>query len=143
MQIRQVSVFIENKVGRIMEITEALGESNINLRALSLADTSDFGILRMIVDNIDKAVEVLKDKGFIVKETDVVAVEVPDKPGGLAQVLEVLCIANINVEYMYAFFEQPKDKALLIFRFEDPERAIEVLSAKGIQIAGGETLGIG
>ncbi len=143
MQIRQVSVFIENKVGRIMEITEVLGESNINLRALSLADTSDFGILRMIVDNIDKAVEVLKDKGFIVKETDVVAVEVPDKPGGLAQVLEVLCIANINVEYMYAFFEQPKDKALLIFRFEDPERAIEVLSAKGIQIAGGETLGIG
>lgn len=143
MQIRQVSVFIENKVGRIMEITEVLGESNINIRALSLADTSDFGILRMIVDNIDKAVEVLKDKGFIVKETDVVAVEVPDKPGGLAQVLEVLCIANINVEYMYAFFEQPKDKALLIFRFEDPERAIEVLSAKGIQIAGGETLGIG
>ncbi len=120
-----------------MEITEVLGESNINLRALSLADTSDFGILRMIVDNIDKAVEVLKDKGFIVKETDVVAVEVPDKPGGLAQVLEVLCIANINVEYMYAFFEQPKDKALLIFRFEDPERAIEVLSARGIQIAGG------
>jgi hypothetical protein len=143
MQIRQVSVFIENKVGRIMEITEVLGESDINLRALSLADTSDFGILRMIVDNIDKAVKVLKDKGFIVKETDVVAVEVPDKPGGLAQVLEVLCIANINVEYMYAFFEQPKDKALLIFRFEDPERAIEVLSAKGIQIAGGETLGIG
>ncbi len=126
-----------------MEITEVLGESNINIRALSLADTSDFGILRMIVDNIDKAVEVLKDKGFIVKETDVVAVEVPDKPGGLAQVLEVLCIANINVEYMYAFFEQPKDKALLIFRFEVPERAIEVLSAKGIQIAGGETLGIG
>lgn len=126
-----------------MEITEVLGESDINLRALSLADTSDFGILRMIVDNIDKAVKVLKDKGFIVKETDVVAVEVPDKPGGLAQVLEVLCIANINVEYMYAFFEQPKDKALLIFRFEDPERAIEVLSAKGIQIAGVETLGIG
>ena len=143
MQIRQVSVFIENKVGRIMEITEVLGESNINLRALSLADTSDFGILRMIVDNIDKAVKVLKDKGFIVKETDVVAVEVPDKPGGLAHILEILCIANINVEYMYAFFEQPKDKALLIFRFEDPERAIEVLSEKGIQIAGGETLGIG
>jgi hypothetical protein len=143
MQIRQVSVFMENKVGRVMEITEVLGENNINLRALSLADTSDFGILRMIVDNIDKAVKVLKDKGFIVKETDVVAVEVPDKPGGLAQVLEVLCIANINVEYMYAFFEQPKDKALLIFRFEDPERAIEALSAKGIQISGGETLGIG
>ena len=142
MKIRQVSVFIENKVGRIMEITEALGESKINLRALSLADTSDFGVLRMIVDNVDKALSVLKDRGFIVKETEVVAVEVPDKPGGLARVLEILCIENINVEYMYAFFEQPKDKALLIFRFEDPGKAIDVLSGKGIQIAGGDSLGI-
>jgi len=125
-----------------MEITEALGESKINLRALSLADTSDFGVLRMIVDNVDKALSVLKDRGFIVKETEVVAVEVPDKPGGLARVLEILCIANINVEYMYAFFEQPKDKALLIFRFEDPGKAIDVLSGEGIQIAGGDSLGI-
>ena len=142
MQIRQVSVFLENKVGRVMEITEVLGENKINLRALSLADTSDFGILRMIVDNVDRAIMSLKDKGFIVKETEVVAVEVPDKPGGLAQVLEILCIANINVEYMYAFFEQPKDKALLIFRFENSEKAIEVLVSKGIQIVGGEALGI-
>ena len=142
MQIRQVSVFLENKVGRVMEITEVLGENKINLRALSLADTSDFGILRMIVDKVDQAIKALKDKGFIVKETEVVAVEVPDKPGGLAQVLEILCIANINVEYMYAFFEQPNDKALLIFRFDDSKRAIEVLSAKGILIVGGETLGI-
>jgi hypothetical protein len=143
MKIRQVSVFIENKVGRIMEITEVLSENMINIRALSLADTSDFGILRMIVDDIGRAVSVLKDKGFIVKETEVVAVEVPDKPGGLAQVLEVLCIANINVEYMYAFFEQPEDRALLIFRFEDTERAIEALVAKGIKISGGDKLGIG
>jgi hypothetical protein len=143
MKIRQVSVFIENKVGRIMEITEVLSENKINIRALSLADTSDFGILRMIVDDIGRAVSVLKDKGFIVKETEVVAVEVPDKPGGLAQVLEVLCIANINVEYMYAFFEQPEDRALLIFRFENPEHAIEALLAKGIQISGGDKLGIG
>ena len=142
MKIRQVSVFIENKVGRIMEITEVLGENKINLRALTLADTSDFGVLRMIVDNVDKALSVLKDRGFIVKETEVVAVEVPDKPGGLARVLEILCIANINVEYMYAFFEQPKDKALLIFRFEDPGKAIDVLSEKGIQVAGGDSLGI-
>jgi hypothetical protein len=142
MQIRQVSVFLENKVGRVMEITEVLGENTINLRALSLADTSDFGILRMIVDKVDQAIDALKGRGFIVKETEVVAVEVPDKPGGLAQVLEILCIANINVEYMYAFFEQPKDKALLIFRFEDSERAIEVLGSKGIQIVDGSTLGI-
>ena len=126
-----------------MEITEVLSKSKINIRALSLADTSDFGILRMIVDDIDRATKVLKEKGFIVKETEVVAVEVPDKPGGLAQVLEVLCIANINVEYMYAFFEQPEDKALLIFRFENTEKAIEVLSAKGIQISGGDKLGVG
>jgi hypothetical protein len=143
MKLRQVSVFIENKVGRIMEITEVLSKNMINIRALSLADTSDFGILRMIVDDIERATTVLKEKGFIVKETEVVAVEVPDKPGGLAQVLEILCIANINVEYMYAFFEQPEDRALLIFRFEDPERAIEVLGAKGIQISGGDKLGVG
>jgi len=126
-----------------MEITEVLSKSKINIRALSLADTSDFGILRMIVDDIDRATKVLKEKGFIVKETEVVAVEVPDKPGGLAQVLEVLCLANINVEYMYAFFEQPEDKALLIFRFENTEKAIEALSAKGIQISGGDKLGVG
>ena len=142
MKLRQVSVFIENKVGRIMEITEVLSENKVNIRALSLADTSDFGILRMIVDNLDKASGALKEKGFIVKETEVVAVEVPDKPGGLAQVLEILCIANINVEYMYAFFEQPQDKALLIFRFENPEGAIQVLMEKGIQISGGDKLGI-
>jgi hypothetical protein len=142
MKLRQVSVFIENKVGRIMEITEVLRENNLNIRALSLADTSDFGILRMIVNDIEKTTAVLKDKGFIVKETEVVAVEVPDEPGGLAQVLEILCIANINVEYMYAFIEQPENKALLIFRFEDTEKAIETLTAKGIEISGGEKLGI-
>jgi hypothetical protein len=142
MKIRQISVFIENKVGRIMEITEVLGRSGVNIRALALADTSDFGILRMIVDDIETAGSVLKEKGFIIKETEVVAVEVPDKPGGLAQVLEILCIANINVEYMYAFFEQPENKALLIFRFEDVDRAVSVLGEKGIQISGGEKLGV-
>jgi hypothetical protein len=125
-----------------MEITEVLGENKVNIRALSLADTSDFGILRMIVDDIDKALSVLKDRDFIVKETAVVAIEVPDKPGGLATVLEILCIANINVEYMYAFFEQPENKALLIFRFEDPDKAISVLGRKGIVISGKEKLGV-
>ncbi len=142
MTIRQVSVFLENKVGRIMEITEALGENAINIRALSLADTSDFGILRMIVDDIEKAEEVMRKRGFIVKETAVVAVEVPDRPGGLATVLEALCLERINVEYMYAFFEQPQDKALLIFRFEDPDKAISVLEKKGIEVAGEEKLGV-
>jgi hypothetical protein len=142
MKIRQISVFLENKVGRIMEITEILGVHNINIRALSLADTSDFGILRMIVNNIEKAIEVLKEKDIIVKESYVVAVEVPDKPGGLAAVLKILGNENINVEYMYAFFEQPQDKALLIFRFENPDEAVSVLMKNGINVAGEQKLGV-
>jgi len=142
MKIRQISVFLENKVGRIMEITEILGAHNINIRALSLADTSDFGILRMIVNNIEKAIEVLKEKDIIVKESYVVAVEVLDKPGGLAAVLKILGNENINVEYMYAFFEQPQDKALLIFRFENPDEAVSVLMKNGINVAGEKKLGV-
>lgn len=142
MKIKQISIFLENRVGRIMEITDILSECNINIRALSLADTSDFGILRLIVDDVEKALGTLKDKGFIVKDSDVVAVEVPDRPGGLATVLKVLGKKEINVEYMYAFFEKEKDKALLIFRFEDPDRAISLLSESGIQVAGKEKLGV-
>ena len=142
MKIRQISVFLENKVGRILEITEILGAHNINIRALSLADTSDFGILRMIVNDVGKAVTVLKEKDIIVKESSVVAIEVPDKPGGLAAVLKVLGKKNINVEYMYAFFEQPQDKALLIFRFEDPDKAISILRENGISVSGEEKLGV-
>jgi hypothetical protein len=142
MKTRQISVFIENKVGRIMEITEVLGENKINLRALSLADTSDFGILRMIVDDVNTAIKVLKQRGFIVKDSEVVAVEVPDKPGGLAAVLKVLGKKGINVEYMYAFFEQPQDNALLIFRFENPDEAISVLVENGINVSGEEKLGV-
>ncbi len=125
-----------------MEITEILGQNNINIRALSLADTSDFGILRMIVDDTEKAVTVLKGKGFIVKESYVVVVEVPDKPGGLASVLKVFSRKGINVEYMYAFFEKPQDRALLIFRFEDPDEVISILREKGIQVSGKEKLGV-
>jgi hypothetical protein len=142
MKTRQVSVFLENKVGRILEITEILGRNTINIRALSLADTSDFGILRMIVDDVEKTVNVLKEKDFIVKKSQVVAVEVEDKPGGLATVLKVLGKKNINVEYMYAFFEQPQDKALLIFRFEDPDEAISILMENGIAISDEKKLGV-
>jgi hypothetical protein len=142
MKIRQLSVFIENKVGRIMEITEVLGQNGVNIRALSLADTSDFGILRMIVNDIGKAAEVLKGRGFIVKESYVVAVEVPDRPGGLAAVLKLMSENGINVEYMYAFFEQPQSKALLIFRFENPDEAVRILRENGLNVAGEEILGV-
>ena len=140
MKIRQISVFLENKVGRVFDITDVLGKNKINIRALSLADTSDFGILRMIVDNIDKAMKVLKEKGFIIKESFVVVVEVPDKPGGLSSVLKVLADKSINIEYMYAFFEQPENKALLIFRFENPDEAISVLVDNGIEVSGEDKL---
>ena len=142
MKIRQISVFLENKVGRVQEITDVLGKNNINIRALSLADTSDFGILRMIVDNIDKTLKVLKEKGFIIKESYVVVVEVPDKPGGLSSVLKVLGDKGINVEYMYAFFEQPENKALLIFRFENPDEAVSALIDGGIEVSGENKLGM-
>jgi hypothetical protein len=142
MYIDQISVFLENRAGRVLDITEIFGQNNINIRALSLADTSDFGILRMIVDDSKKAVDVLRQKGFIVKESVVVAVEVPDRPGGLASVLRVLAVKNINVEYMYAFFEQPRDKALLIFRFEDPDEAVKTLEENGIEISGKDKLGV-
>jgi len=142
MKIRQISVFIENKVGRIKEITDILGKNEVNIRALSLADTSDFGILRMIVDNIDKAFNALKENGFIVKISEVVAVEVPDKPGGLANVLDLLVSNGMNVEYMYAFFEQPENSALLIFRFEKPDEAIEILTKNGVKVSNEEKLGV-
>ena len=142
MYIDQISVFLENRAGRVLDITEIFGQNNINIRALSLADTSDFGILRMIVDDGKRAADILKQKGFIVKESRVVAVEVPDRPGGLASVLRVLAEKDINVEYMYAFFEQPQDKALLIFRFENPEEAVSILKQKGIAVSGKDTLGV-
>lgn len=142
MYIDQISVFLENRAGRVLDITEIFGKNNINIRALSLADTSDFGILRMIVDDGKRAADLLKQKGFIVKESRVVAVEVPDRPGGLASVLRVLADKDINVEYMYAFFEQPQDKALLIFRFENPEEAVSILKQKGIAVSGKDTLGV-
>ena len=96
----------------------------------------------MIVDDIDNAMKVLKEKGFIIKDSYVVAVEVPDKPGGLSGVLKVLGKNNINIEYMYAFFEQPENKALLIFRFENPDEAVRVLLASGIEVAGEDKLGV-
>lgn len=140
MKVKQLSIFMENRAGRMAEIARQLGEARINIRALSLADTSDFGILRLIVSDVDKAMKVLKDSGHTVSLTEVVAVEVPDSPGGLASVLEPLRESGVNVEYMYAFVEKATDKAVVIFRFENADAAIKALGKSGISVLPAETV---
>ena len=119
MKVEQISIFLENKAGRLAEVTRVLSEAGINIRALSLADTADFGILRLIVDDNEKAKAVLKKSGFTVGKTDVVAVEVEDRPGGLSRILDILSKENVNVEYMYAFVQRSGDNAIMLFRFEE------------------------
>ena len=138
MKVEQISIFIENKSGRLAEVTQVLGEAGVNIRALSLADTSDFGILRLIVDRTDQAKTVLKDRGFTVNKTEVVAVEVPDRPLGLCGILQVLDRGGVNVEYMYAFVERCGENAVIIFRFDNPEEAISVLTGAGVTVLQGE-----
>lgn len=140
MKVEQISVFLENRAGRLKEVTRVLAEANINIRALSLADTSDFGILRLIVTNQDKAKQVLKENGFTVGKTNVVAVEVDDKPGGLNRILTILGDAGVNVEYMYAFVQQSGKNAVLIFRFDRTDEAIDILTKNNIKILKGEEL---
>lgn len=134
MELEQLSVFLENRAGRLAEVTAVLGNAGINIRALSLADTADFGILRIIVNDVDKALATLRTHGFTATLTKVVAVEVDDQPGGLSTVLQLLNAHDINVEYMYAFVEKSADKALLVFRFENLQKAIDVLTENNIKV---------
>ena len=127
MKVEQISVFLENKPGSLENATRTLRDANINIRTLSVAETVDFGILRLIVNDVEKANNALKDNGFRVSKTPVVAVEVPDKPGGLHSIMEVVSKEGINVEYLYAFVEKSGQNAVIIFRFDNPEKAIDVL----------------
>ncbi|MBW2683568.1 MAG: ACT domain-containing protein [Deltaproteobacteria bacterium] len=140
MRVEQIAVFLENKSGRLAEITAILADNDINIRALSVADTADFGILRLIVNDVERAKNILQDGGFTVGKTDVLAVEVVDKTGGLAAVLKCLHRAGINVEYMYAFVNKSGENAVLIFRFEKMDEAIEVLSKDGFTLLSGEQI---
>jgi len=140
MRVEQIAVFLENKSGRLAEITRILAENDINIRALSVADTADFGILRLIVDKVDRAKEVLRAGGFTVGKTNVVAVEVPDRSGGLAGVLQAVTVAGLNVEYMYAFVNKSGSNAVLIFRFDAMDKAIEVLQQNGFTLLTGEAI---
>jgi hypothetical protein len=144
-KVKQLSVFLENKCGRLAKVTQTLAENGVNIRALSLADTTDFGILRIIVNDVEKASSVLRTAGYTLAETDVVAVEVPDRPGGLANILSPLWEAGLDVGYMYAFvvgagFKPARtgENAIMIFRFEDPDKAIEVLKGSKVRILNGK-----
>ena len=132
--IKQISVFVENKKGRLAKITEVLGEGGVDLIALSIADTTNFGIMRCIVSEPDKAIAMLKSHGFTANTTDVIVAEVTDKPGGLATVLQLLDAADISVEYLYSFVRTPNENALILFRVEDVEKATKTLETGGVKL---------
>ena len=140
MNVEQISIFLENKSGRLADVTSVLSKVGINIRALYLADTADFGILRLIVNDSEKARQALKDQGFTVEKTKVVAVEVPDRPGGLSGILNTIKDEGINVEYMYAFVQKSGENAIVIFRFDEVEKSEEVLQKTGVRILSGEEL---
>ncbi|MCM8768839.1 MAG: ACT domain-containing protein [Candidatus Omnitrophica bacterium] len=129
--MKQVSVFLENRLGRLSELTSLLAKNSINIRALALADKADYGILRLIVNDTERTVEILRQESFSVNVTPVLAVEVEDRPGGLAEILGILVENSINVEYMYAFVEKSGGKAVVVLRVEDMEKAERVLTYSG------------
>ncbi|MDD6142293.1 MAG: acetolactate synthase [bacterium] len=134
MSLKQISVFLENKPGMMFSVTELLAQNNIDMRALSLAETSEFGIVRLIVDDVYATSTILKDAGFIHNITKVLGVAIPDEPGGLHHVLQALKDADINVEYMYAFLGgKESEHAYMIFRVQDNKAAVAAMAAKGIR----------
>ncbi|HEY1205648.1 MAG: ACT domain-containing protein [Bryobacteraceae bacterium] len=134
MKIQQLSLFLENQPGQIVKPCRLLAGEGINIRTLSVADTKQFGILRMIVSDWQRAAQLLKDAGYVVNVTEVVAIEVPDKPGGLASLLQVLENSPVNVEYMYSFPSGRRETAVMIFRFDQPDAAIKLLQSAGISV---------
>ena len=140
MNIKQVSVFLENKKGRLAEVTALLARQGVNIRALSLADTADFGVLRLIVSDSVKCFNVLKKNDFVAQMTDVIAVEIDDQPGGLNRVLAVFDKSDINIEYMYAFVEKKADKAIVIFRIDKIQLAAKTLEQNNISVLSADIL---
>lgn len=134
MPIKQISIFVENKPGRLALITSIIARHNIDIRALSIADTTDYGILRLIVNNPDNAVSALKDEGMTVSATEVLGIAIPDVPGGFASAIRALSDADISVEYAYAFISPEKGSAYVIIRVEDIEAASKVLLGSGIKL---------
>ncbi|WP_422447567.1 ACT domain-containing protein [Thermoanaerobacterium sp. DL9XJH110] len=140
MFVKQISVFLENKPGRLAAVTGVLKEKNIDISAISIADTTQFGILRMIVNRPEEAVAAIKEAGFPVSTTEVLAVEVADRPGGLNRALQVLQQAGVSIEYLYSFIKRNKDRALILFRVEDPDKAVKALNSAGIKMYSSEEI---
>lgn len=132
MKVKQLSLFLENKPGSLSRPVKLLAKAKLNILTLSIADTQQFGILRFVLRDWERAKQVLEKEGFVVKESDMVAIEVADEPGGLADILETLEKAGVNLEYMYGFTLRKEGKGVLAFRFDDPDRAITALQKKGI-----------
>lgn len=140
MTVKQISVFLENKPSAMAAFTDVLSKNKIDMRALSLAEAADFGIVRIIVDDVYSAMQVIKDAGYVCSATKVLAVAIPDEPGGLAKVIHYLGENDINMEYMYAFTTRQKDVAYMIFRVKDNEKAVQILSRNGVKLACQEDL---
>ena len=140
MKVKQLSLFLENKPGALSRPVRLLAKAKFNIVTLSIADANQFGILRLILRDWEKAKKLLEKNGCVVKVTDVIAIEVSDRPGGLAEILDILEKAGLNLEYMYAFTLKRESKGMLVFRFDDPDRAIEALQKKKINVVSGVEL---
>lgn len=134
MQIKQISVFLENNAGRLGEVTRVLANAGINIRAISIADTADFGILRLIADKSHEAVKALTNAGFTTRISDVVAVEINDTPGSLAKVMELFEKSQVNIEYLYASLEGKTGKAVVIFKMENFEKGLKLVEENGLSM---------
>ncbi len=133
--IKQISIFMENKPGRMARVAKTLSDADVNIRALTIAEAGDFGVIRMVVDDTEKGYRVLRDGGFTVSETDVLAVEIKDIPGGLYEIVDTLGENDINMDYAYAFVTAKAERAMLILRVDDTKRAAQVLNETGVRIA--------
>lgn len=142
MTVYQISVFLENRTGQLAEIAKILGDSGIDMRALSIAETTDYGVLRLIVDQPQKATSILLERGFILSMTPVLVVAVQDQPGGLAPILQMIADSSISVDYMYSLFTHIEDKAYMVFRVSEEEKFISLLAEHGISTVSGQELGI-
>ena len=140
--VYQISVFLENRAGQFAEITGVLAENNIDLRAISIAETTDYGVLRMIVDNAEKTTAILMQHGYLMSMVPVLVIAVPDQPGGVAPVLATLAEGDLDIEYMYSLFTHNAGKAYIVFKVHDTEKFTELLKSHGITLATSEELGI-